>query len=82
MNCVFSIFHFQGQRGGGHSQQHLITKGDVLALGILGKPYSAHSSLQSELFQFPWSIFNLVMQPTDLATSEKNNSAVNHASGK
>lgn len=53
MNCVFSIFRFQGQRRGGHSQQPLITKGDVLALDILGKPYSAHSSLQSELFQFP-----------------------------
>lgn len=53
MNCVFTIFHFQGWRRGRHSQQHLVTKGDILALDILGKPYSAHSSLQSELLQFP-----------------------------
>lgn len=59
-----------------------MTKGDILALDILGKPYSAHSSLQSELLQFPRSIFNLVVQPTDLATSEKNNSSVSHAAGK
>lgn len=59
-----------------------MTKGDILALDIQGKLYSGHCSLQSELLQFPRSIFNLVMQPTDLATSEKNNSAVSHASGK
>lgn len=59
-----------------------MTKGNILALVILEKIYSAHSSLQSELLQLPQSIFNLVMQPADLATSEKNNSAVSHASGK
>lgn len=59
-----------------------MTKGNILAVDILGKTYSAHSSLQSEPLQFPQSIFNLVMQPADLATSEKNNSAVSHASGE
>lgn len=82
MFFFFTVFHFQGWRRGGHSQQHLKTKGDILALDVLGKFCSAHSSLQSELLQFPRSIFNLVMQPTDLSTSEKNNSAVSHASGK
>lgn len=81
MNSVFTIFHFRGWRRR-HSQRHLMTKGDIPALDILGKSYTAHSSLQSELLQFPRSIFNLVVKPTDLATSEKNNSAVSHASGK
>lgn len=58
------------------------TKCDILALDVLGKPCSADSSLQSELLQFPRSIFNLVVQPTDLATTEKNNSVVSHAAGK
>lgn len=82
MFVFFTVFHFQSWRRGGHSQQHLKTEEDILALNVLGKSYSTHSSLQSELLQFPRSIFNLAMQPTDLSTSEKNNSAVSHASGK
>lgn len=79
---MYLLFSFSGPEERKTQPADLMTKSDIVALGVLGKPYSAHRLLQTELLQFPQSILNLVMQPVDLATSEKNNSAVSHASGK